>query len=151
MHRSSLRIWIHRNSLLKKYNIEVKSVIDFGCGDKSVCDDLNFTSYIGIDKNNIADYYIDFDKEFQITFKGQVGLVLGVLEYLNNPIDFIKRIKNSCERLIILVLAVKAPKYKDGWKRVYNYDSFYKLLETNFTNFTINTHGKYLIADIDYA
>jgi len=41
--------WSSRNLILKEYNIENKEVIDFGCGDKSILNYLNFKSYIGFD------------------------------------------------------------------------------------------------------
>lgn len=142
-------IWTERNKLLKKFNIENKNVIDFGCGDKSVCQYINFHNYIGIDKIDSADIKIDFDKNFSINIEADVGLILGVLEYLDDPSRFIRTISSSCKKFIILVLAVKAPKTADGWKRAYNQNSFENLLKKHFDNYTIHKEGKYLIGEVN--
>lgn len=139
--------WSPRNVIFKDFDIENKKILDFGCGDKSILNYLNFDSYVGFDKNPLADYQIDFDKKFEITMQGDVGLVLGVLEYLESPNIFLETIVPSCKRFIIMVLAIKGPKYNKGWKRVYNEENFNKLIETYFSNYTISRHGKYLIAD----
>jgi len=140
-------VWIERNLFLKEYNLDNKKVIDFGCGDKSICNYFKFKEYVGIDKNENADIRIDFNKEIKLDIHSEIGLILGVLEYLEDPDIFFEKVKNSCERFIILVLAVKAPKYRDGWQRVYNQKNFTELLEKHFDTFVVNTHGKYLIAD----
>jgi len=73
---------------------------------------------------------------------------LGVLEYLDNPDAFIKIVKPSCQRFIIMVLAIKGPKISKGWKRVYDENTFRDLLANNFSNYSINKVNKYLIGDI---
>lgn len=140
--------WSSRNVIFKDYDIENKSILDFGCGDKSICNYLNFSTYIGYDTNPRADYQIDFNKDFKINEKGDVGLVLGVLEYLDDPDTFIETIKSSCNRFIIMILAVKAPKIDQGWKRVYNEDTFNIFLNAHFETYILKKVNKYIIADI---
>ena len=82
--------WAARNIIFKDYDIENKSIIDFGCGDKSICNYLNFSNYVGYDLNPKADYNIDFNSNFTITHTADIGLVLGVLEYLDDPNAFIE-------------------------------------------------------------
>lgn len=140
--------WAPRNIIFKDYNIENKSILDFGCGDKSICNYLTFSSYIGYDINPKADYNIDFNRDFNIEHTGDVGLVLGVLEYLDDPHMFVEKIKTSCDRFIIMVLSVKAPKISQGWQRVYNKSNFNEFLSSHFDTFQVKQIGKYLIADI---
>lgn len=140
-------VWSERNHHLKDYHIDNLNVLDFGCGDKSICNYFDFNSYIGFDKNNLADVNVDFNKEFNITEYGDVGLILGVLEYLDNPNVFIEKIKSTCDRFLIMVLAIKGPKVHHGWKRVYNQDSFDRLLSNHFRSYKISKFNKYLVAD----
>ena len=139
--------WASRNIIFKDYNIENKSILDFGCGDKSICNYLTFNNYIGYDLNPKADYNIDFNSDFNIEHTGDVGLVLGVLEYLDDPHTFIEKIKPSCDRFIIMVLSIKAPKVSHGWQRVYNQDKLIQLIKPNFSKYSIQRFNKYLIAD----
>lgn len=139
--------WASRNIIFKDYNIENKSILDFGCGDKSICNYLTFNNYVGYDLNPKADYNIDFNSDFTIEHTGDVGLVLGVLEYLDDPHTFIKKIKPSCDRFIIMVLSIKAPKVSQGWQRVYNQDKLIQLIKPNFSKYSIQRVNKYLVAD----
>ncbi len=140
--------WAARNIIFKDYDIENKSIIDFGCGDKSICNYLNFSNYVGYDLNPKADYNIDFNSNFTITHTADIGLVLGVLEYLDDPNAFIEKIKSTCDRFIIMTLAIKAPKYHHGWKRCYNDETFNEILTTHFNNINRTTVNRYLIADV---
>lgn len=139
--------WASRNIILKDYDIENKTVLDFGCGDKSICNYLSFKNYVGYDLNPLADYQIDFNKKFTIKHTAEVGLVLGVLEYLDDPNKFLKTIQPTCKRFIFMVLAIKGPKIRHGWKRVYNQDSFDQLLSNYFQNYKTSKINKYIIAD----
>lgn len=140
--------WASRNIILKDYDIETKTVLDFGCGDKSILNYLEFSSYLGIDKSSLADHIIDFNQPFEVPYTAEVGLVLGVLEYLDSPNNFIKTIKHTCSRFIIMVLTAKGPKTSQGWQRVYNKDTFNEFLSIHFDTFQVKQIGKYLIADI---
>jgi hypothetical protein len=141
--------WAKRNLLLKEFNIEGTTVLDIGCGDKSILQYLNFKSYLGIDQSDAADIVMDFNKESpNLTDKFEVGLVLGVLEYVDDPGQLIKSVKHNCDRMIILVLPKKVPKYHHGWQRTYNSKSFKEFLNRHFTNVTVHARGVYLIADV---
>lgn len=141
-------IWIERNLFLKEYDLDNKKVIDFGCGDKSICNYFKFKEYIGIDKKENADIQIDFNQNINLNLNSEIGLILGVLEYLKDPNMFLSNIKNNCETFIILVLAIKAPKLHHGWLRVYNEDNFTKLLSNHFNEIELKKYGKYLIAKV---
>ena len=139
--------WASRNIILKDYNIENKTVLDFGCGDKSVCNYLSFKNYVGYDINPLADYQIDFNEEFTIKHTAEVGLVLGVLEYLDDPNKFLKIIQPSCDRFIFMALEIKAAKVSQGWQRVYTKDSLTTLLSQHFSTIKIAKINKYILAD----
>ncbi len=138
--------WEDRNKFLENFNISGKTVIDFGCGDQNIKKYFQFKNYLGIDKEN-ADVNIDFDKQFIIPTTAELGLVLGVLEYLENPDFFLQKVKNTCDRFIIMVLDVKAPKHHHGWKRVYNENDLLALLTKYFYDINLQRHGKYIVAD----
>ena len=139
--------WASRNIILKDYNIENKTVLDFGCGDKSVCNYLSFKDYVGYDLNPLADYQIDFNEEFTIKHTAEVGLILGVLEYLDDPDKFLKTIQPTCSRFIFMALAIKAPKTSRGWKQVYNENTLFTLLNKHFSTVKIAKINKYILAD----
>ena len=138
--------WEDRNKFLENFNVSGKTVIGFGCGDQNIRKYFQFKNYLGIDKEN-ADVNIDFDKQFIIPTTAELGLVLGVLEYLENPDFFLQKVKNTCDRFIIMVLDVKAPKHHHGWKRVYNENDLLALLTKYFYDINLQRHGKYIVAD----
>lgn len=141
--------WSERNLIFKDYDIENKNIIDFGCGDKSILNYLNFKSYIGYDISSHADFHVDFNKEFKIDNSADIGLILGVLEYLDSPDIFLKTIKETCDRFIIMILERDNPKTWHGWKQAFNENSFNALISSNFENFEIKRVSRYLIADIN--
>lgn len=139
-------VWSYRNSFLKDFDLENKSVIDFGCGDKSICNYITFKNYIGIDLMPPADYIIDFNKDFTIPVKADTGLVLGVLEYLDSPYNFISAIKDSCNNFIFMILDVNKTKTHHGWKQVYNSLTLSTLLQSHFNNIETHKINKYVLA-----
>jgi hypothetical protein len=140
-------VWTERNTFLIDYELQNKSVIDFGCGDKSVCNYINFKSYVGYDINPLADYKVDFNKKFTIKHTAEVGLVLGVLEYLDEPEQFLQTIQPTCDRFVIMALNTKAPKISRGWKQVYNENTLFILLNKHFSTVKIAKINKYILAN----
>jgi hypothetical protein len=140
--------WIERNSLLRPYGLNNSSIVDFGCGDKSILSYYSPTEYIGLDKDIKADIVVDFDTQTVTLDKVyDVGLILGVLEYLNDPDLLIENYKASVKRFIIMVLTRDNPKVAHGWKRAFNDKSFKLFIEHHFKKFTITKHNRYLIAE----
>ena len=103
-------MWRVRNKeivkLVKGFN---GSVLDLGCGDKDI---LNFfipsegitvTKYIGLDRVNKADIVTDFNNEVvPLGTKYDLGLAIGLLEYLENPMEVLKAYKPFAKQWIIL-------------------------------------------------
>lgn len=140
--------WVERNRLLLQFDLENKSVIDFGCGDKSILDYIKFKNYLGLDKVDTADVIVDFNKDaIPVNGTFDVGLVLGVLEYVDDDEHFITSITKYSDYFIILVLTQVKMKTWHGWKRVYSEDSFKSFLHKHFSNVKLHKHNKYIIAE----
>ena len=141
--------WSERNVLLETFNLNECSVADFGCGDKSILEYYTPKSYVGLDRNPLADIQIDFDSNeiFKLDQTYDIGLVLGVLEYLEDPDSFVDGYRKFVDRFIILVLTRHAPKINHGWKRAFNESSFNLFLSKHFNEYTVTMHNRYLIAE----
>lgn len=138
-------IWAKRNIYLKEFLSFDNTVVDFGCGDKSILNYYTFKEYIGLDKNNNADVIIDLNTAFTLPKVYDIGLVLGVLEYLDNPRNFLKNIQAYANTFIILIMPRNKP--KKGWKQSFTKDHFSDLLKDIFTNVKFAHAGKYFIAN----
>lgn len=140
--------WVERNKLLLQFNLEDKSAIDFGCGDKSILDYVKFKTYIGLDKVETADIVIDLDRDqIPLTDKYDVGLVLGVLEYVQDDQKFLQSITTFSDYFIILVLTNTKMKTWHGWRRAYTEDSFLTILNKHFSSVQLHKYNKYIIAE----
>jgi len=137
--------WASRNIFLQTFNLENKSVVDFGCGDKSILNYCKFKEYLGIDKNSNADIVTDLNNyDFTLPKKYDVGIILGVLEYLDNPEKFLKFVSPFAKTFIILILPRQTPKKE--WKQSFSTYSFESLLNNIFKKINYYNNGKYLIA-----
>ena len=138
--------WAKRNVLLDQFELEDCSVVDFGCGDKSVLNYQTFREYIGLDRAATADIQIDFDIDTITLDKHyDVGLVLGVLEYIKDPTAFVRAIRPFADRFIIMVLARDVP--KPEWKHAFTQESISTLLSRQWSNCKYINAGGYIIAD----
>ena len=73
--------WAKRNVLLDQFELADCSVVDFGCGVRSVLNYQTFREYVGLDRADTADIQIDFDTDtITLDKRYNVGLVLGVIE-----------------------------------------------------------------------
>jgi hypothetical protein len=108
-----------RNNYIKQYNLDNKSIIDFGCGTKDVLNYIFPKEYLGIDIVSTADLIYDLDT---LTFKTEahydVALMLGLLEWMKNPFEFVNSVKTVADRFIILFLFKDQKKQK--WKQSFN-------------------------------
>jgi SAM-dependent methyltransferase len=139
--------WGDRLEFLKKYLPSDKSVVDFGCGNKEVLDYFSPSNYFGIDKySSHADLVADLDNELSLTNHFDVGLVLGVLEYLDNPEFTIKNIKKFADKFYILVSV--APK-KDQWKQSFTKESIEEMLKKYFNNVEIQEYHRYVLCIVE--
>jgi len=140
--------WSKRNVLLDNFNLSQCSVLDIGCGDKSILNYYSPKEYLGIDKDNRADIIVDFDVDcLELNKTYDIGLILGVLEYLSNPDKLINDYKGNVTRFVIIVLTRHAPKINHKWKRAFNESSFNLFLSKHFNEYTVTKHNRYLIAE----
>jgi hypothetical protein len=138
--------WAKRNVLLDQFELADCSVVDFGCGDQSVLNYQTFREYIGLDRVATADIQIDFDTDIIALDKQyDVGLVLGVLEYLEDPESFVRAIRPFADRFIIMVLARAVP--KPEWRQSFTQESIATLLSAQWSNCKYIKASGYIIAD----
>jgi len=136
-------IWIDRTNFISKLISPNLSVIDFGCGSMAIKEIAKIESYIGIDLQD-ADINIDLNKEFPNVKHYDLGLIIGLLEYLDNPEDFIKRAKEVTDRMIICCLISSKP--KKTWKTHFSKEQLTNLLHNNFDEIIEKRYGpKYYI------
>jgi hypothetical protein len=139
-------IWATRNVFLDQFELADCSVVDFGCGDKSILKYQTFREYIGLDQVPTADIQINFDTDAITLAKHyDVGLVLGVLEYLKDPAEFVRSMKPFADRFIIMILAKDVA--KPEWRQAFTQESFAILLDGQWSDCKYITAGIYVIAD----
>jgi hypothetical protein len=123
-------VWRVRNKeilkLIKGFN---GSVLDLGCGDKDI---LNYfiprkgvvvTDYLGLDRVKTADIVTDFNTEtLKLDKEYDLGLAIGLLEYLEHPMDVLKAYKPYAKRWIILTH--HSPKGNKGLKQTWHHRFF---------------------------
>jgi len=114
------------------------TVLDLGCGDKDI---LNFftidknilvTDYIGLDRVDKADIVTDLDNEVVNLEKTyDIGLAIGVLEYLQDPFKTLKSYKPYAKRWIILTHFSRVDKTpKSFWNQRFFQEDITKFQET---------------------
>jgi len=136
-------LWGDRLLFLKDHLPSGKTVIDFGCGNKEVLDYFSPSKYFGIDKyNKSADLIADLNQPLTLENTFDTGLVIGVLEYLDNPNITIENIKKYADEFLILVST--APK-KAQWKNSFTEESIKHLISSHFKNFKIYEYHRYIL------
>lgn len=138
-------VWTERNTWVKTFINDGVSIIDWGCGNKDILRYVKPLNYLGIDKDLPADIIANFNKEIPvIETKYDVGLVLGVLEYLDNPEYFLKSIKHSADTFIVLCLANRYK--KEEWQNVFSAEDFNNLLIPLWKKVSFERKGNYILA-----
>jgi hypothetical protein len=121
------------------------TVVDFGCGNQEILNFYKPKEYLGIDKipNAMMNLNLDID---DIKIKNyDVGLLLGVLEYVDNPDIVLNKIKNFANMFLILTLPVKK---KLEWKRAFTEDSISKLLTAHFNSVENFRYNRYILSKV---
>ena len=140
--------WAARNILLNQFDLNSYTIVDFGCGDKSFLNYFKPKEYIGLDKNKTADIVIDFDiNDIPLNKEYDVGLVLGVLEYVKDTDLFLEKIKPFAKKFIIMSLQVKRPKYHHGWVSFFTKETFDVLVKKHFSKINYYDRNRYIIAE----
>ena len=87
-----------------------RKVADLGCGTQILAEEIHEGCvYAGYDvgKMNIKNIYIDLNKKFELNEFYDVVVLLGVLEYLEDPISTVRRLKMYCNEVIISYVSAK--------------------------------------------
>ena len=133
------KFWIERNEWIAPYIPEESSILDIGCGNKSILQYVKCNDYLGLDRTEYADIKTDLDTEtIEINKIYDVGLILGVLEYLTDPNNVISKYKDNAKTWIIVTKrsSLKS-KIKYGWKQEIKFPLLKAILNKNFTNVKI--------------
>lgn len=137
-------VWSERNLWIREFIPANNSVIDWGCGDKDILRYISPPDYLGIDKFDLADIRADFNLQIpNIEEKYDIGLVLGVLEYLDNPNSFLRSIKPTADRFLILCFVNH--RLKSEWTNAFTSDEVKLMLTSLWKNVSFETYKNYLL------
>ena len=137
--------WTERNTWIKQFIPQLASIIDWGCGNKDILRYITPRKYLGIDQTEFADINADFNLGIpKINDHYEVGLVLGVLEYLDDPKEFLELIKPTADTFIILVLSNK--RKKEEWTNCFSSDDFTNLILPLWEKVSFERNGNYILA-----
>jgi hypothetical protein len=135
--------WSDRNLFVKQHIPAGVSIVDFGCGNKEILDFCNPTKYLGIDLVDDADLKIDLNTDFELTDHYDLGLLLGVLEYVRDPDFTLSTVKKFANTFVILTLPVKK---KNEWHQAFTEQTVDALLKRHFNNVTHFKYNKYILS-----
>ena len=135
--------WSNRWAFVKDYIPNNVSIVDFGCGNREVLDYVKPSRYLGIDRVDTADMVADLDQPLQIKGTFDLGLLLGVLEYLNDPERTLNNVVGYAREFVIVTLAAKK---KPEWRQAFDFTSIDQLLRKFFASVTHHRHGSYIIS-----
>jgi hypothetical protein len=136
-------VWYNRNEFVAEYIPANVSIVDFGCGNKEILDFCTPTKYLGIDICDQADLKFDLNIELTLNEKYDLGLALGLLEYVKDPNFTLSNIKKYVRKIIVLTLDVKK---KNEWLQTFNQDQISSLMHTHFKNVLHYRHGNYILS-----
>ena len=135
--------WSSRWEFVKNYIPDDISIVDFGCGNREVLDYIKPAKYVGIDRCADADIVADLDQPLHLNEQFDLGLLLGVLEYLEDPRRTLNNIVGYAESFIVVTLAAKK---KPEWRQAFDIDSIDQLLCKFFSTVEHHKHGRYILS-----
>ena len=135
--------WSDRFLFLEKYIPTDVSIIDFGCGNKQILDYCSPSYYFGVDVCKEADLYVDLNKDFELNEKFDLGLILGLLEHVDNAEFTLKNCIRYADKFLVLTSSAKM---KSEWKNSFNESSIKELLEKYFLTVECYKHPRYIVS-----
>lgn len=138
MHLSNKHAWSDRDRFITPFIVPDSTIIDYGCGHKDILNYYTPTDYIGLDLNPDADVIVDLNEYEPIHTDYDYALVLGVLEYLEDPFTFLNKVKNTANTFIILNYL--RSKKKNIWKQTFTLDRVtteYNKIFNNVLNYKV--------------
>ena len=136
-------VWYDRNTFVANYIPANVSIIDFGCGNKEILDFCTPTRYLGIDLCSTADLQYDLNDELKLNDSYELGLALGLLEYVKDPDFTLSNIKKYATKMIVLTLNVKK---KEEWLQSFNREQINGLMNRHFKRVSHHQHGSYTLS-----
>lgn len=136
-------IWHNRNTFVADYIPANISIVDFGCGNKEILEFCTPTRYLGIDTCNQADLQHDLNLKLNLNETYDLGLALGLLEYVKDPDYTLSNIKKYVKKIIVLTLDVKK---KNEWLQTFDQDQISSLMHNHFKNVLHYRHGNYILS-----
>lgn len=135
--------WSDRWEFVKDYIPNNVSIVDFGCGNREVLDYVKPSKYLGIDRCDTADIVADLDQPVELQEQFDLGLLLGVLEYLDDPAATLNNIAGCAKSFVVVTLAVKK---KPEWRQAFDDVSIDQLLRKFFSTVEHHRHGSYILS-----
>ena len=135
--------WLDRNIFIASLLKDNASIIDYGCGSKEFLNYYSPSEYLGIDQNPNADIIADLESYIPTNKQYDYGLILGVLEYLKSPFEFVEKVKHTADCFIILAF-IKSSK-KPEWTNHFTEDELLLKLKLSFDNVEVTQHNRYRI------
>lgn len=135
--------WSDRWEFVKNYIPNNVSIVDFGCGNQEVLDYISPSKYVGVDQLETADLIANLDQPIDLTDKFDVALLLGVLEYVQDPELTLANIVHCADHFVVLSLPVKK---KPEWQRAFTEETIDLLLNKFFTSVQHYRHRRYLLS-----
>lgn len=94
--------WTDRNKVIGSQILSNTNVLDLGCGHKDLLKYITPKKYIGLDHNDVADVFVNFNLDFNLPDGPWDYIVCsGLLEYLTEVPSFVEKIKNHSKQYII--------------------------------------------------
>lgn len=134
--------WSDRFLFLEKYIPNNLSIIDFGCGNQQILDYCKPSKYVGVDTKEPATIISNLNASFKTEEKFDLGLVLGLLEHLENPEYTLSQIHSCSNSFIILTSTAKM---KSEWKHCFDKNKIEILLKKYFKNVKSDSYKRYTI------
>lgn len=135
--------WSDRWEFVKDYIPNNVSIVDFGCGNREVLDHVVPAKYLGIDTCDGADVIADLNDTVYLSETFDLGLLLGVLEYLDDPAGTLGNIVQYANHFVVVTLAVKK---KAQWRQAFDAHSIDQLLCKFFSTVQHHKHGRYIVS-----
>ena len=137
--------WSKRNIEVAKYIPQPVKVIDFGCGNKEILNFIEVKKYLGVDIEPTADIVANLNAPMPATVSGKwdVALLLGVLEYVDDPDKTMSYILNYSDCFIVLSLITKK---KHNWQRAWTPESIDQFLQQYFSSVEHHSISRYILS-----
>jgi hypothetical protein len=94
------------------------SIVHYGCGDQNLKNMIETSEYCGVDILDGSGVQCDLNQEFPDFEDKQYdfALVGGIMEHLDDPVEFLRKVRLTAKKTIILEYKYDLYGTKDNWK-----------------------------------